>query len=508
MGMQLAPPGLLRWFVRQLDKDRRDPDDERFNIRPASDDEAVKIMTVFKSKGLEFPIVFVPTLWRRQPSGRGHGESWLAYHGAATAGGVAPLVLNLDTGDAAGVEAAQAEREQEDVRLAYVALTRAVNRCYLLALDGCGASTALQRLIGRLDGRAAAAGGMEPVGIRQESGPLFAGCLTRWVPPVAPSGLAESAERRLPTPVIPLAGGHASFSSLMPHDGHTGPDAGVKDIDAADRDAGVAGAAGADLPADESSIFAIAGGAKTGNCWHDILETIDFQGSRSAGDAVVDAALDRDGICGWPLTDARVQGRRQAVKDMVRRVLTAPLPDGFRLCEVPMQARRSELAFHFTLRQHGAHRTMRDIYDAIDTHWRGPARNEAFLERLRGVGGALPQGFMTGYIDLVFEHGGRFHIVDWKSNRIGGMPAHFDAAGLAGEMALHGYYLQYLIYMVALDAFLRQRLAGYDYERHIGGVHYVFLRGVDETVPARGLFHERPAAELIATLSHVMAAGA
>ena len=120
----------------------------------------------------------------------------------------------------------------------------------------------------------------------------------------------------------------------------------------------------------------------------------------------------------------------------------------------------------------------------------------------------MPQGFMTGYIDLVFEYGGRFYIVDWKSNRIGGTPAHFDAAGLAGEMALHGYYLQYLIYMVALDAFLRQRLAGYDYERHIGGVHYVFLRGVDETVPARGIFHERPAAGLIAALSRVMAAGA
>jgi len=74
-------------------------------------------------------------------------------------------------------------------------------------------------------------------------------------------------------------------------------------------------------------------------------------------------------------------------------------------------------------------------------------------------------------------------------------------------MALHGYYLQYLIYTVALDAFLRQRLDGYDYERHMGGVYYIFLRGVDAAVPGRGVFHERPTADLIAALSRVLAAG-
>jgi len=505
LAMQLSPPGLLRWFVRQLDKERRDPDDERFQVRPASDDEAVKVMTVFKAKGLEFPIVFVPTLWRRQPSVRQRGEPWLAYHGEASAAGDTPLVLNLDTDDTAGLQASQAEREQEDVRLAYVALTRAVNRCYLLALDGAGTTTALQRLVGRLDALATQSDELAALGVRQGKGPLYPGRATQWEPAVAQSGNVMASEaRRLPSPVIPGGCGHASFSSLMPHDASPRSEPGAQDVDAVDRDP-VAEAAPV-LP-ESSDIFAIRAGAKTGNCWHSIFERIDFQAAGGEIDAVVDEALDQYGICGWPAADPRVQQRRQAVKAMVQRVLAAPLAGGFCLGDVPLLARRSELQFHFTLRQHGGMQTMRGIHDALDRHWLGEARDDAFLRRLAQAGNALPLGFMTGYMDLVFQHGGRFYIVDWKSNRIGGTPVSFDSSGLAGEMAVHGYYLQYLIYTVALDAFLRQRLVGYDYERHMGGVYYVFLRGVDEAVPGRGVFHERPAASLIASLSRVLAAG-
>jgi len=508
LAMQLSPPGLLRWFVRQLDKDRREPDDERLKVRPASDDEAVKVMTVFKSKGLEFPIVFVPTLWRRQSSVRQRGEPWLAYHGEASSAGETPLVLNLDTDDTAGAQAAQAEREQEDVRLAYVALTRAVNRCYLLALGGAGAATALQRLVGRLDVLAPQADGLAALGIRQEAGPLHPGRETHWEPTVAQSGSEMTPEtRRLPSPVIPCGCGHASFSSLMPHDATPRSEPGAQDVDAVDRDPVAEAAPVLPDAADRADIFAIRAGAKTGNCWHSIFERIDFQSAGGEIDAVVDEALDQYGICGWPATDARVQQRRQAVKTMVRRVLAAPLADGFCLGDVPLRARRSELQFHFTLRQHGTAATMRGIQDALDRHWRGDARDGAFLRRLAQAGHALPLGFMTGYMDLVFQHGERFYIVDWKSNRIGGTPGSFDSAGLAGEMAMHGYYLQYLIYTVALDAVLAQRLAGYDYERHMGGVYYVFLRGVDNAVPGRGIFNERPAASLIAALSRLLAAG-
>jgi exodeoxyribonuclease V beta subunit len=506
LAMQLSPPGLLRWFVRQLDQDSRDPDDEHAKVRPSSDDEAVKVMTVFKSKGLEFPIVFVPTLWRRQPAARRGGEPWLAYHGEVCADGTAPLVLNLAIDDMAGVQAAQAEREQEDVRLAYVALTRAVNRCYLLAVDGAGGGTALQRLIERL---ATQVDALAAMGIRQDAGPLYPGQVTRWDP------AGEQAVRvmtpdacGLPLPVIPVGGGHASFSSLMPHDVATPPEAGAQDVDAVDRDTTGEAAAVSPEAMARTDIFAIRAGAKTGNCWHSIFERIDFQADDGAIDAVVDEALDQYGICGWPATDVRVQQRRQAVRAMVRRVLAAPLSGGFCLADVPLRARRSELQFHFTLRQHGAAQTMRGIHDALEQHWQGDGRDETFLRRLDKAGHSLPLGFMTGYMDLVFQQGERFYIVDWKSNRIGGTPESFDASGLAGEMAAHGYYLQYLIYTVALDAFLRQRLAGYDYERHMGGAYYIFLRGVDDAVPGRGIFHERPSASLIDALARVLAAAA
>jgi len=509
LAMQITPPGLLRWFVRQLDPDSRDQGEELFKVRPSSDDEAVKIMTVFKSKGLEFPIVFVPTLWRRQPLARRSGESWLAYHGETAADGTSPLVLNLSTDDAAGLQAAQAEREQEDIRLAYVALTRAVNRCYVLAVDGSekASATALQRLVGRLDALAPCAGDVAGLGIREETGPLYPGRTTRWEPPADTSGCLMTLDARTSqSPVIRTGCGHASFSSLMPPDAQR-PEPVVQDVDAVD-DA-VAGEAASVLlsTADTPDIFAIRAGAQTGNCWHTIFERIDFQAPAAVVDAVVDEELDHYGICGWPAMDAQVQQRRRAVKAMVRRVLAAPLNDGFCLADVPVRARRSELQFHFTLRQHGGARTTRGIHDVLDAGWRGPARDDAFLCRLAQGGHTLPLGFMTGFIDLVFQHEGRFYIIDWKSNRIGGTPGSFDPPGLAGEMAAHGYYLQYLLYTVALDAFLRQRLADYDYERHMGGVYYVFLRGVDDAVPGRGIFHERPAASLIGALASMLSAG-
>jgi exodeoxyribonuclease V beta subunit len=122
--------------------------------------------------------------------------------------------------------------------------------------------------------------------------------------------------------------------------------------------------------------------------------------------------------------------------------------------------------------------------------------------------GAL-EGYLRGFIDLVFEHEGRFHILDWKSNHLGDAPAHYGPDPLARAMDEQGYHLQYLLYTVAVHRYLQQRLPGYRYEQHFGGALYLFVRGVRPgwTNPdgaASGVYAHRPTLHTVEQLSALM----
>jgi len=114
------------------------------------------------------------------------------------------------------------------------------------------------------------------------------------------------------------------------------------------------------------------------------------------------------------------------------------------------------------------------------------------------------EGFLKGFIDLIFEFNGRFYIVDWKSNSLGHRVEDYDVAAMRREITERSYDLQYHLYTGALDKFLRARLAGYDYEKHFGGVRYIFLRGVTPEKPELGIFHARPTAGKITQLSALL----
>jgi len=100
---------------------------------------------------------------------------------------------------------------------------------------------------------------------------------------------------------------------------------------------------------------------------------------------------------------------------------------------------------------------------------------------------------LKGFMDLVFEHNGRFHILDWKSNRLGSSTSDYTPAAMEAEIAHHRYELQWQLYTLALHRYLHSRLgADYDPRRHIGTVFYVFLRGVDPTQPDLGIHRATP----------------
>ena len=90
-------------------------------------------------------------------------------------------------------------------------------------------------------------------------------------------------------------------------------------------------------------------------------------------------------------------------------------------------------------------------------------------------------GYLKGFIDLVVEHGGRFYIIDWKSNHLGYAANDYGPSALQAAMTEHGYHLQHLLYTLALHRYLSRRMSGYALETHFGGVLYLFIRGVRPT---------------------------
>jgi exodeoxyribonuclease V beta subunit len=104
------------------------------------------------------------------------------------------------------------------------------------------------------------------------------------------------------------------------------------------------------------------------------------------------------------------------------------------------------------------------------------------------------EGMLIGFMDLVLEHEGKYFVLDYKSNKL---PS-YGVESLQGSILGHRYDVQYTLYTLALHRLLKSRIEGYDYDLHIGGAVYLFLRGVDQ--PGSGLFFDRPPKELIEAL--------
>jgi exodeoxyribonuclease V beta subunit len=229
-------------------------------------------------------------------------------------------------------------------------------------------------------------------------------------------------------------------------------------------------------------------GPRAGRCLHAILEGADF------------TALDPEDVArhlrAWSI-DAKWA---PIVVDWLGRALATPLDTErpFRLADVPRARRVDELEFYYPVDGLDPGALARRLADAgfaggafVDAAARIPAR------RLRG--------FLRGFIDAVVEHEGRYFVVDYKSNRLGDSLDAYAAAALVPEIARGHYWLQYLIYVVAVHRWLGRRLRGYDYDRHFGGVRYLFLRGMD---PARGVasgvYADRPSRAVIALLDEAL----
>ena len=463
-----------------------DADNDEELLRLETDAARVTILTLHKSKGLEFEFVFLPFAATGGAARRATTPALARFHD-----GTQRVAHLFPDKDGAGACAEQGEERAERLRLLYVGLTRARLATWLIWGDVNGAdNTPMAWLLHRAPGEAAAG----PIDAPQIRARL------QLLQQLTPDAIAvASADSSLPSARLRFDAEHVAPSAATATRSFT-RDWWVYSFSQLSREDDGREARGADDEVDTelavTSTPSRFSGSRFGNSLHAALEHARFPAWRDRRedalppgetDALIEALRGEGYVSAGDLDEGLPLLAR-----LVGNTLNTRLPEGIRLADLPEHARRSEMEFHFAL---------------------GPIALDALLARLHAhdlLAGrekfgqrARIEGLMTGKIDLIYEHAGRFYLLDYKSNQL---PDYGDAT-LAAAMHASEYTLQYLIYTLALHRWLHFRLgADYDYDRHFGGVRYLFCRGLD---PARddspGIHAARPARALIEALDALLA---
>lgn len=448
---------------------RRCQEDEAHELRLESDRDAVRIVTVHKSKGLEYPLVFCPFAWSTTTLKRPY-----TYHEDDR------RVVDLVAGEKSEAQKrARNEHLAEDMRLLYVALTRARERCYVVwgCIDRSQGSPLAQLLHG----------GEIPKTVSEIRAQLQN--LSRANTHIAVHDPPTPASITLAAPPTPAPLEPRPFGGTIDHSfriaSFTALTSAAHDTEPHDHDQARPGVLLEPAP---PSIFSLPRGARTGVMLHSLLEHTDFTAPPTRP-ADLSALLQAHGF---------EQVWASPVLDMLHTVLNAPL-DGrnLRLASVPMAARLTELEFHLPLTRLTPASLARALAAAA------PELPPGFPDSLADLDFEEQRGYLRGFMDLVFVADERWYLIDWKSNHLGENTQDYHPAALEQEMVRGHYILQYHLYALALHRYLSRRLPDYDYTRDFGGVFYVFLRGVDKA-GATGIHRARPSFATIQNMERML----
>jgi len=490
-GQHPGPDGLLRWLA---DRRAEPAGNAAQQLRLESDAGLVKVVTLHKSKGLEYPLVFIPFPWSafRGPQ----GEAPVFFHAPEDK----QACLDLGSGDRdAHARQERTEWLAERLRLFYVGVTRAAKLCVLCWGKVKGIQDAALAYLLHRDPESALPASrithLSEAEIRANLDALAAR---------APGAIEI---RELPLPGGgPWRGGRIDPTQLAPREFRSTIDAGWRvasysglvrgnESEGPDFDAATAfPLAEAESGAPTDPVFALPASAQAGHFLHRLFQDLDFPHAVGAAlPRTVRDLLDRYGGLG----PGRAADRDWApvVEALVTNVLDTWLDpaESLRLRDIAVADRIPELEFHFPV----ADLSPESLDAAL-------AVSEAHAEAAAGLGFEPMRGLMHGFIDLVFRHQGRFYIIDYKSNRLGDRLPAYGQEGLCLAIRRHRYQLQYLIYTLALHRFLGRRLPDYDYRTRFGGVYYLFLRGMrPHAGPRYGVWYDRPSHDLIETLDRL-----
>lgn len=507
---------LLRWYYDTLSGvlsgQHSAKGDSETKLRLESDAQLIRIITIHKSKGLEYPFVFIPFLY----SCRGAMEAWF-YNSEGK------LSIDLTKADESLVSA-EKERLAEDIRLLYVALTRAKYQCYVGTaayssnmLKSLGLrQSALAYLL--FNGQVPAKIDDDVLNIQLEK---FQSNFSELVNveffsetsmenlefeyaandegASCPSNTNVELASHLHTNKL----NHAiyddwrvqSFTGLM-NESHRLARAdfsanGIHSLKPIKK-------LPADISLNEVSIFNFPKGSQAGTFLHTLFEHLNFeQGDLDYSSSNHYSSLDDFIQSKLGLTNLverkQVEAWSVYLSVWVRSVLNAPLVEKIHLSDLGESAYFSEMQFYFSIKQLQSVRFNTLLND--------------YLATKTDIDFSSFGGHLKGAIDLVFEANDQFYILDYKSNYLGDSPSDYQTEALAVAMEEHRYDVQYVIYTLALHRFLKQRRKDkYEYERDFGGVIYLFLRGlsldsrVQQDVSPTGVYFVKPPAELILAL--------
>jgi len=455
----LGLPGLVDGLAAAIADAGSGADDDTQLLRLESDARRVQVVTLHKSKGLEYPLVFLP---------------YAGIGGKAPDPGQRVVVAGRDgrvlhwklQAEASGWSDARAQwieaQRAEDARLLYVGLTRARHALWLAT--GPFYNHAQSPLTPMVRDAAALAGGDAGIVIDPAPAPSS----LPWLPPESEGPVPPA---RTATRSIAPDWWVYSFTQLAHADAGHATDAASTEADGAAADEPAQPLDDIEAPGDATleaydPRFA---GSRFGNVLHGALEDTDFaawagwrpgDAAPAAEQAVLLDALRKEGYAQDDLPDGLA-----LLASLVGRTLTVALPEGGALHTLGEHERRAEIEFHFALKP----TAVPALLALLHAHGVVRARH-GFGLRTR------LEGLMTGKIDLTYVRDGRWYVLDYKSNRL----PRYDAPALAAAMAHSEYDLQALVYTLALHRWLRFRLGdAYDYARDFGGIRYLFCRGLD-----------------------------
>ncbi|MDD2064038.1 exodeoxyribonuclease V subunit beta [Pseudomonas sp. 25571] len=456
-------------------------------LRLESDEQLVKVVTIHKSKGLEYPLVYLPFICTSKPVDGTRLP--LAWHDSQ---GNAHLTL---TPDQEQIARADDERLAEDLRLLYVALTRAQHACWLGVADlkrGNQKHSQLHRsALGYLLG-----GGLALPSSEQLAGWLQA--LASACPYIAcpPLPLADDQGYRMPHAERELLPARkprraaaenwwiASYSALRVGEQTLGADSSQAQqlLDDEVVDAQVL----RELPAEGGDIHRFPRGPNPGTFLHGLLEWAgregfpEVSGNLELIERTVGQRCNRRDWTGWIAT----------LTPWLHQLLNEPMPVlGQEVSLTLAQLRHYQIEMEFWFASHQVDAEQLDRLVARHTH-PGHARPAAQPTLLNGM--------FKGFIDLAFELDGRYYVADYKSNWLGPDVQAYDSLAMEKAIIEHRYDLQYVLYLLALHRQLRARLPDYDYDRHVGGALFIFLRGASSS--GHGVYFAKPPRVLIEAL--------
>lgn len=456
------PAQLLAWLQRGIEGQFENED--AYLQRIESDEQAVKIVTIHSSKGLEYDLIIAPFL-DMSPMDRANTRSLYLNESYYTA--------DKKLLDPTKNELSRMQEQQENLRLLYVAITRAKYHACIFTTANAKKESTLQRLLNPILKNNKQLEQIRLVALEEMHASFMQSALLEIEAPE----LADTIGIVLPSRNIPAAGftpipafqipdlywQKVSYTSLNP--GHELP---------------LRSQSEPVLSSYDEFIFRdLRKGAQSGLLLHDLLENIDFSNDRF-WESAIETVIKR-----YPGNGIATE-KLGMLKELFHILTTVPLSGStLVLSKVKRQQRLSEFEFDLPL---------------TDIDWsRIPDKLESGKIPLRIKRDQALTGILNGKIDLFFEHEGRYYLLDWKSNHLGNRVDDYHHEALGEAMEMNNYCLQYYLYCLALYRYLKLRMPGFDYENQFGGVYYLFIRGMRVNSRA-GIYFHKPRLEDILML--------